>query len=72
MYLLLSKAQPSMMIQLNHALVHEHYIIKLFVIVQLLLAPFFPLYFILVPYPLATVRPCANPAALLAIPLNDG
>ena len=61
-----------MMIQLNNALVREYYIIKLFVNVQLLLAPFFPLYFILVSYQLALVQPYANLATLLAMSLNGG
>ena len=71
-FLLLLKVQPSTMIQLDHALVCEYYVIKLFIVVQSLLPPFFPLYFILALYQLAMVWPCANPATLLAIPLNGG
>ena len=69
-FFFLAKAQPSMMVQLDSALISKDNILKLFIIIQLLLAPVLSLQFIWISNQLTVVWPRTNPATLITVSLD--
>ena len=65
--LFFSKAQFSMVVQLDCKFICKHNVLELFIIVQLMLTPFLPLYFISIPYQLTIMWAGTNPPTLLTV-----